>query len=109
MAVIELIGLRTSTYDDIKANLLSFLEINKINLDFIETNDPETILTREYLSIPLIQIDEERLYLNDANHDKNLSQLRVLLKRFKKKTKSHSCLNCGNCKCPADREKKPAH
>lgn len=102
MTTIELIGLRTAMYDDIRAHLISFIEINKLKIDVVETNDLKKILESNFLSIPLISLGTEKLYFNDNEISTSLQKVKVFLSKFKE-AKSHSCKNCGNCKCPTDK------
>jgi len=104
MTKVQLIGLRTAAYDDIKATLVSYIELNRLNVDFSEINNPQDILDLGFLSIPLVSIGESRIYFSESNFMDSLQELKVHLGtvQSEKKKKKHSCKNCGNCKCPAD-------
>ena len=100
---IELIGLRTAFYDDIKVNVLNYMNLYQSKMEFVETNDLTSILSNGYNSIPVLLVDNKELYFNETNFSFVLEELNDLLMTQSKSTKSHSCKNCGNCKCPADK------
>ncbi len=103
MENIELIGLRTPVYDDIRAHLISYIEINKLNFYLVECNDLQSILEKGYESIPLIQIQDKQIYFNEINPENSLQEVIKIM--TSEKGNAHSCKNCGNCRCPSDKAK----
>lgn len=102
MLSVELIGLRTALYEEIRQSLLSIVEISNIKAEILEYNSPEYILANNYKSIPLVQVNETKIYFTEADSKINIKSLRRLL-ISQAPEKSHSCRNCGNCKCPTSR------
>jgi len=102
MKKIELIGLRTAFYDDIKVSILNYMDLYQSEMELVETNDLSSILSNGYNSIPVLLVDNRVLYLNESNFSFVLEELNDLLLTQSKISKSHSCKNCGNCNCPSD-------
>jgi hypothetical protein len=100
MEVIELIGLKTALYDDIRTNVLSCIELYETNVVLVERNDIESILNNRYSSIPLILFANKEFYFDESQFPSALQELNSLLKDHASKEKTHNCKNCGSCKCP---------
>lgn len=104
MPKIELIGIQTAIYDDIKSSLVQYIETSELSIELVETNDLGSILANGYHSIPLVEYKGNHFYFSEGNY---MSTFRKMVESITtlRKRKSHSCKNCGNCKCPADRKK----
>lgn len=100
MLKIELIGLKTALYDDIRSSLLNYIDIYQNKFELIETNDLGSILSSGYASIPLVMFDKRKFYFNENELGIKFSELNGHLVAHSKKTKTHNCKNCGSCKCP---------
>ncbi len=102
MTRIELIGIKSAVYEDIKSSIVSYIEINKINATVVENNDLDHIIARNYNSIPLVLLEDEALYFNNADHVTAMQLVLKRLSKYKEKEKEHDCRNCGKCRCPKD-------